>query len=109
MRLRHIFKQRRCLIVVELILEHLPEGASQATVQAWHFEEGDAVTKGDEIVELATEEGTMTLTAPASGVLAEVYYDEGESAEVGEILCLIEDEEPFEGEEDLKEERKQEE
>ena len=95
--------------MVEVTLEHLPEGATQAAIRTWYFEEGDTVAKGDEIVELATEEGTVTLTAPASGILAEVYYDEGEAAEVGEILCLIEDEEPFEGEEDLKEERKQEE
>ena len=96
--------------MVEVVLEHLPKGATQAAVQAWYFEEGDAVTKGDEIVELATEKGTLTVTAPASGILAEVYYDEGESVELGEILCLIEDEESFEEEEEnLKEEEKREE
>lgn len=82
--------------MVEVVLETLPEGMGQATVQAWYFEEGDAVTKGDEIAELATEEGNVTVTAPASGMLAEVYYDEGESVELGEVLCLIEDEEPLE-------------
>ena len=78
--------------MVEVILESLPEGAEEATIQAWYFEEGDAVTKGDEIVELSTEEGGVTITAPTTGILAEVYYDEGESVERGEILCLIEDE-----------------
>lgn len=78
--------------MTEVILENLPKGIEGATVQAWYFEEGDAVVKGDEIVELATEEGGITVTAPASGILAEVYYDEGESVERGEILCMIEDE-----------------
>lgn len=87
--------------MVEVILERLPEGVGQATIQAWYFEEGDAVTKGDEITELTTEEGALTVTAPASGILAEVYYDEGETVEAGEILCLIE-EEPLEEEEDEK-------
>ena len=90
--------------MVEVILGNLPEGAGQATIQAWYFEEGDAVTKGDEIVELITEEGNVTVTAPASGILAEVYYDEGESVEAGEILCLIEDEKPLEKEDEKKEE-----
>ena len=81
--------------MIEVVLEHLPEGATQAAVQAWYFEEGDAVSKGDEIAELSTEEGTVTITAPDSGILAEVYYDEGESVELGETLCLIEDEEPI--------------
>ena len=90
--------------MIEVALEHLPEGATQATIQAWYFEEGDAVTKGDEIAELATEEGAVTVTAPGSGILAEVYYDEGETVEVGEVLCLIEDEKPFEGEEEVEKE-----
>ena len=94
--------------MIEVVLERLPEGAAQAAVQAWYFEEGDAVTKGDEIAELTTEEGMVTITAPATGILAEVYYDEGESVELGEILCLIEDEEPEE-EEDFKREEKEEE
>ena len=97
--------------MVEVVLENLPGGAAQATVQAWYFEEGDAVKKGDELAEFVTEEGTVTVVAPTSGILAEVYYDEGESVEAGEVLCMIEDEEPLEEEkeEDLKEEGKQEE
>ena len=98
--------------MIEVVLEHLPEGATQAAVQAWYFEEGDAVTKGDEIAELTTEEGTVMITAPDSGILAEVYYDEGESVELGEILCLIEDEEPFdedaEGSKEKEEEKEEE-
>lgn len=78
--------------MVEVVLESLPGGIGQATVQAWYFEEGDAVTKGDEIAELTSEEGNVTVIAPATGILAEVYYDEGESVELGEVLCLIEKE-----------------
>ena len=93
--------------MVEVVLESLPEGMVHATIQAWYFEEGDAVAKGDEIAELTTEEGNVTVIAPASGILAEVYYDEGESVEAGEVLCLIEDEEP--PEKDEKEDKKEEE
>ncbi len=88
----------------EVVLENLPGGATQASIQAWYFEEGDAVTKGDEIVELAVGEGIVMVTAPATGILSEVYYDEGESVEAGEILCLIEDDVPLDDEEeDVKE------
>ena len=90
--------------MVEVTLETLPGGAHQAAVQAWYFEEGDAVAKGDEIAELQVEDGTVTITAPASGILAEVYYDEGETVEVGEVLCLIESEESFDEDEDEEEE-----
>jgi len=83
--------------MIEVKLKGLPEGMSEATVQAWYFEEGDAVSKGDEIAELVTDEGTVTVMAPTTGILAEVYYDEGESVAAGEVLCLIEDEESIEG------------
>ena len=76
--------------MIEVTLKNLPEGIGEATIQAWYFEEGDAVEKGDEIAELSTEEGLITITAPSAGILAEVYYDEGEVVERGEILCLIE-------------------
>lgn len=91
--------------MVEVVLESLRGGATQAAIQSWYFEEGDAVTKGDEIAELALGDSTVTVTTPASGILAEVYYDEGETVELGEVLCLIEDEEPFEEEESQDEAR----
>lgn len=94
MRRRRLFLplRFRSLSMTEVTLENLPGGAGEATVQAWHFEEGDAVMKGDEIAELSMEEGTVTISAPVSGILAEVYYDEGESVALGEVLCLIEEE-----------------
>ena len=87
-----------------MTLNSLPERIKEVTIQAWYFEEGDAVVKGDEIAELSTEEGIMTVTAPASGVLAEVYYDEGELVERGEVLCLIEGDEGSEVEREDEEE-----
>lgn len=84
----------------EVALEGLSEKVEEATIQAWYFEEGDAVNEGDDLVELSTEEGTVTIQSPASGVLAEVYYDEGEIVAKGEVLCAIDDEEPATGKEE---------
>ncbi|MBI4115599.1 MAG: biotin/lipoyl-binding protein [Candidatus Omnitrophica bacterium] len=90
--------------MVEVTLTNLPKGVGEATIQAWYFEEGDAIVQGDEIVELVTEEGAVTLTAPVSGILAEVYYDEGETVEQGEVLCLIETEDEDDEEDEDEEE-----
>ena len=75
--------------MVEVVLEGLSEKVDEGTIQAWFFEEGDAVNEGDDLVEFSTEEGTITIHAPASGVLAEVYYDEGEVVSKGEVICTI--------------------
>ena len=79
--------------MVEVVLEALAASVGEATIQAWFFEEGDAVNEGDDLVELSTEQGPVTIQSPASGVLAEVYYDEGETVAKGEVLCMIDDEE----------------
>ena len=79
--------------MVEVVMEGLAPNVEEGTIQTWFFEEGDAVSEGDDLVELTTEEGTVTLQAPASGILAEVYYDEGELVAKGEVLCTIDDEE----------------
>ena len=85
----------------EVLLEGLAPNIQEATVRAWYFEEGDAVNEGDELVEMTTEDGDVILSAPKSGVLAEVYYDEGESVGKGEVLCSIDDEEELDDDPEL--------
>ena len=84
----------------EVLLEGLAKDVEEATVQTWFFEEGDAINEGDDLVEVTSEAGVITLQAPASGILAEVYYDEGELVSKGEVLCTIDDEEADEDEEE---------
>jgi 2-oxoglutarate dehydrogenase E2 component (dihydrolipoamide succinyltransferase) len=42
-------------------------------------------------VELTTDKATFNLPSPASGILSEVLIPEGESARIGEVLALIEE------------------
>ena len=83
--------------MVEVVLEGVPSHIEEGTIQTWFFEEGDAVNEGDDLVEITTEEGTFTIQAATTGILAEVYYDEGEVVAKGEVLCTIDDEESKEG------------
>lgn len=84
----------------EVELAGLSSQVEEATIQAWFLEEGDLVTEGEDLVELSTEEGTITIPAPCTGVLAEVYYDEGEVVAKGEILCMIDDDDDSDSEEE---------
>lgn len=84
----------------KVILSELGEGAREATVSYWHFEEGDKVEEGEDLVEIATEKSTFNVPAPCSGILTEVFFEEGDIVEVGEVLANIEEEEAlFEEEE----------
>jgi 2-oxoisovalerate dehydrogenase E2 component (dihydrolipoyl transacylase) len=78
--------------VKEVLLSGLPVGADEAQVQTWFYEEGDAVSEGDEVCELIVNDAPFKLTAPCSGILIEVYFDEGETVESGEVICAIDEE-----------------
>ncbi len=78
--------------MVEVALDGLAKHIEEGTIQAWLVEEGDPITKGDDLLEVSTEDGVVTITAPATGILAEVYYDEGEIVGRGEVLCMVDTE-----------------
>ena len=78
--------------MTEIILESFADGVEEGTINYWYFEEGDAVEEGADLVEVISEAGTFKISAPCSGVLGEVYFPEGETVSVGEVLCEIEEE-----------------
>jgi len=79
--------------MLEVLAKGLGKNVDEATVKTWFFEEGDAVTEGDDLVELATEDSVVMISVPATGVLAEVCMDEGDTVQRDEVLCIIDDEE----------------
>ncbi len=67
------------------------DGGNEAIVSLWHFEEGDGVHEGDDLVEMTTDKATFNIQTPMTGVLAEIVVDEGDTVEVGEILAILEE------------------
>ena len=49
----------------------------------------DVVADG---VEVVVDADAYTIQVPSSGILSEVYFDEGESVERDEVLCAIDEE-----------------
>ena len=63
------------------------------TVVAWYVDEGDHVVEGEVIAEVETEKVENELEAPAAGVVARILVEEDETADVGEVLAVIADDE----------------
>ena len=82
--------------MIEILLEHLVGNIKEGTIRQWFVDEDEPVHQGDDLVEIQTPAGNVTVTSKVSGLLAEVYYDEGETVTQGEVLCTIDDEEPIE-------------
>jgi len=77
----------------EVRLPDLGDGAGdEATVSVWHFEEGDEINEGDDLVEMTTDKATFNVPSPRQGILAEIFADEGEVIKTGEVLATIEEE-----------------
>ena len=62
----------------------------EGTIVRWHKSEGDAFREGDVLYEIETEKATNEIEAPGSGTLVEILVPEGEIAQVGQDLCVVE-------------------
>lgn len=56
---------------------------------AWRKKEGEAVTKGEPLVEIETDKVVLEVEAPADGILAGVKSVEGEDVPVGQTIAWI--------------------
>lgn len=67
----------------------VPVGQAEGTesvVSTWFKSVGDVVTENEPLLEISTDKVNMEVAAPASGRLAEIIKNEGESIEPGEVL-----------------------
>ncbi|MDP8215970.1 MAG: lipoyl domain-containing protein [Candidatus Kaelpia imicola] len=66
------------------------EDVDSFTVIFWHYQEGDMVARGEDILELATEKTTFNITAPSSGRLITLKYPEGSVVKPGDLIAVLE-------------------
>lgn len=59
------------------------------TLLRWIKREGETVTKGEPLMEVATDKTDIEIEAPASGVLRNVTAKEGDEIPVGQVIALI--------------------
>lgn len=75
----------------EVKLPPLGEDApDEAEVSFWYVEEGDAVEKGQDMVEMVTDKAAFTVPAPASGTLKSILTGEGDTVQVDEVMAILE-------------------
>lgn len=61
----------------------------EGTINSWLKAAGDAVSKGDEILEIESDKIVNVWEAPADGVLRRQLVEEGEARRVGQLLGVI--------------------
>ena len=61
----------------------------EGIVTSWLVQEGQAVEKGQIILEIETDKVTMEIPAPASGILGRTLYGEGDQVPVAATVAVI--------------------
>jgi pyruvate dehydrogenase E2 component (dihydrolipoyllysine-residue acetyltransferase) len=77
-------------MITEMRMPKLGMAMKKGAVTKWLKAEGDEVSEGDELCELATEKITATIPAPASGVLGRIVAPASRAElPVGALLAII--------------------
>jgi 2-oxoglutarate dehydrogenase E2 component (dihydrolipoamide succinyltransferase) len=75
---------------VELRVPEVGESITEIEIGDWLKSVGDEVKKDEPVVTLESEKATVELPAPETGTIAKVFKNKGETANVGEVIALLE-------------------
>jgi pyruvate dehydrogenase E2 component (dihydrolipoamide acetyltransferase) len=75
---------------LEFKLPDIGEGVHEGEIVRWIVAEGASVNEDDPVVEVMTDKATVEIPAPASGVVSKHLYAEGDVANVGDVIFIIE-------------------
>ncbi|WP_378951615.1 dihydrolipoamide acetyltransferase family protein [Pelosinus sp. sgz500959] len=76
-------------MAVEITMPKMGLSMVTGTIVKWLKQEGDAVSKGDIVLEVMTDKLTNTIDAPADGVLLKIVAQEEEELPIGALLGII--------------------
>ncbi len=76
-------------MTIQVHVPSLPESVTDATVLSWYKKAGEAVKRDETILDLETDKVVLEVAATADGVLAETYFNEGDTVEAGMLLAII--------------------
>jgi pyruvate dehydrogenase E2 component (dihydrolipoyllysine-residue acetyltransferase) len=74
--------------VSDVVMPRLSDSMEEGTILRWLKGNGDAVDRGEELVEIETDKANMTYEADSSGVL-EIVAQEGETLPIGAPIARI--------------------
>jgi len=76
-------------MATNVIMPALGMAQEKGILLKWLKAEGEAVQKGEPLMEVETDKATVEIEAPASGVLANITANEGDEVPVGQKIAVI--------------------
>src|SRR5688572_16094247 len=68
--------------MVKVIVPQIGQSIAEATIVKWFKQPGDAIEKGETLVEIGTDKINTEIPAPESGVVQRLLVQEGETVPI---------------------------
>lgn len=81
------------MTIEKITMPKLGESVTEGTISTWLVKPGDQVSKYDAIAEVMTDKVNAEIPSSFTGVIKELNVSEGDTVEVGALICTIETEE----------------
>ena len=78
-------------MTVEVRVPGFGESITTVVLVEWLKQVGDQVNVGDDLVEVESDKATQKIASPSGGVIAKILKNAGDSADVGEVVALIDE------------------
>lgn len=78
----------------QLLLPRMGESVAEATIVKWVKNPGDYINADDTVIEIATDKVDSEVPSPVAGRLVEQLFKENDVVQVGEVVAIIETDEP---------------
>jgi 2-oxoglutarate dehydrogenase E1 component len=74
---------------VDVVTPAAGESVTEGTILEWHCKVGDSIKIDATIVEISTDKVDVELPSPATGTIAEILVEEGDTVTVGQVIARI--------------------
>ncbi|MCY9107675.1 2-oxo acid dehydrogenase subunit E2 [Bacillus atrophaeus] len=86
------------MAIQQMTMPQLGESVTEGTISKWLVSSGDKVNKYDPIAEVMTDKVNAEVPSSFTGTITELVGEEGQTLQIGEVICKIETEETLNAE-----------
>ncbi|MBV6407837.1 MAG: Dihydrolipoyllysine-residue succinyltransferase component of 2-oxoglutarate dehydrogenase complex [Rhodocyclaceae bacterium] len=79
-------------MIIDVKIPQLSESVAEATLVSWHKQEGQAVARDENLIDIETDKVVLELPAPEAGVLVKILKGNGDTVVAGEVIAQIDTE-----------------
>jgi pyruvate dehydrogenase E2 component (dihydrolipoamide acetyltransferase) len=76
-------------VAIEIVMPRLSDSMEEGTIVQWLVAEGDAVTRGEPLVEVETDKASVTYESEHDGTVLTIRVRAGDSAAVGAAIAVV--------------------